>query len=343
LAVSKPNNTETLTEEQIIALVGSVSDQKAPGLLKGIGDDAAVLEPGLGKACVTTDLLVEKIHFDLAYTSPGDLGFRAMAANLSDLGGMGAKPAFAFLSLGLPKSPTKDFVEQLLQGLNSLGREHGLVLAGGDTVRSCFVTLNLCLIGYCKGYEPVLRSTAKTGDAICVSGKLGGSRAGLHWLQKGGSPQDTKALKAIAAHLRPMPRVNLGMALAQKNLVNSMMDISDGLATDLARLCRSSLVSAKIRAKDIPMARTTKEIASQAGEDPLNWALTGGEDFELLFTCRSEKLAEIKKLAQRVEPGLAITQVGETQKGGGVFLELPQGETREISLTGFDHFKQEPS
>ncbi|KIX15854.1 thiamine-phosphate kinase [Dethiosulfatarculus sandiegensis] len=343
MALSNSNTSETLTEEQIIAMVGAASAKQAPGLSMGIGDDAAVLEPGLGKACVTTDLLVEKVHFDLAYITPHDLGLRAMAANLSDLGAMGAKPAFAFLSLGLPKSPARKFVQELLQGLNRLGQDHGLILAGGDTVRSPMVTLNICLIGYCKGYEPILRATAQKGDAICVSGNLGASRAGLFWLQNGGSPHDSTAQKAIAAHLRPLPRVNLGLTLAQNGLVNSMMDISDGLATDLARLCRASGVGASVWSDHIPMAQITRGLAAQAAQDPLDWALTGGEDFELLFTCPPGNLVEIKEKAQKAEPGLAITQVGEITQENGVFLELPQGETREISLTGFDHFKQEPA
>ena len=329
-----------LGEEDIIRLISSYTGGGSGELELGIGDDAAVLRLGDGLWCVTTDLLVEGVHFDLSYMTPLELGRRAMAANLSDLAAMGALPGFGFLSLGMPQKPTRSLAEGLVRGLTGLGQEHGLVLAGGDTVRAPALTLNLCLMGSCQGYKPCLRSGAKKGDAICLTGPLGASRAGLAWLQEGRDPKDPTAAGAVKAHVDPVPRVEPGRLLAQSGRVRAMMDVSDGLAIDLARLCRASSLGAKLNAAQVPVSPAAQAVAESMGADALDWALTGGEDFELLFTCDPQDVALLDRVLREECPGVCLYTPGRMTAGKGVKLLDEDGCEKEIGYSGFDHFRE---
>ena len=199
-----------LSEEEIINLVASLAGGAGGELTVGIGDDCAVLGGAQSGLVVTTDLLVQGVHFDLGFMSPADVGHRSMAANLSDLAAMGAEPAWGFLSLGLPARPQASFVSELVGSMVSQGRAYGLKLAGGDTVGAPQVVINLCLLGAMGNLAPVLRSGGRLGDAVCVTGRLGGSGAGLAWLQAGRDPDDPAAAPAVATHQRPVPRVVAG-------------------------------------------------------------------------------------------------------------------------------------
>ncbi len=330
-----------LSEEDVIRLVQSLSGGTgSQGLSVGIGDDAAVLQHAGGRLVVTTDLLVEGVHFDLTYTSAYDLGWRSMAANLSDIAAMGALPRWGFLSLGLPGPPEEDFVASLVRGMADLAGPQGLVLAGGDTVKSPQVVINLCLIGAAAGVNPLLRSGALPGQAICVTGSLGASAAGLAWLREGGAKDDPRAAGAVAAHLRPVPRLAAGRALATSGRVGAMMDLSDGLASDLARICRASQVGAVVEAAALPIAQETRTLAAAQGIDPLDWAVKGGEDFELLFTCDPDQVKLLAELVADSSPGLGLTPVGRVGEGRGVVLNLPDGSARDITLGGYDHFRR---
>lgn len=329
-----------LSEEDVIRLVQSLSGGTgSPGLSVGIGDDAAVLQHPGGRLVVTTDLLVEGVHFDLAYTSAYDLGWRALAANLSDIAAMGALPRWSFLSLGLSGPPEEDFVASLVRGMADLAGPQGLVLAGGDTVKAPQVIVNLCLIGDAAGVEPLLRTGARPGQAVCVTGSLGASAAGLAWLGRGGARDDPRATAAVAAHLRPTPRLAAGRALATSGRVGAMMDLSDGLASDLARICRASQVGAVVEAAALPISQETRTLAAGLGADPLDWAVKGGEDFELLFTCDPDQVGLLAELVADSSPGLGLTRVGRISDGRGVVLDLPDGSARDITLGGYDHFR----
>jgi thiamine-monophosphate kinase len=332
-----------MSEEEIIRLAQSLAGESSDELFVGIGDDAAVLSLAGSEFCVTTDLMVEGVHFDLSYTSPRDLGIKAMAANLSDLAAMGALPRWGFLSLGLPPRPSRRLVESIFGGVMEMCRKYGLTLAGGDTVRAPQLLINLCLIGAAEKRSPVLRSGALPGDAVCVTGMLGSSAAGLAWLGSGGRVDDEDAAWAVGAHLRPQPRVEAGRVLAQSERVNSMMDLSDGLATDLARLCEASQVKAQVDEKSLPMADGAPALAEKLGADASGWALMGGEDFELLFTCSPGNVELLQELVQDSQPGLTVTQVGKISKGRGVHLRRSDGSEQEITLKGFDHFREAPS
>ena len=340
MAEGAPSPDDRLGEEEIIRLISSLSGRGSGELEMGIGDDAAVLRLGDAPWCVTTDLLVDGVHFDLSYMTPQELGRRAMAANLSDLAAMGAVPRFGFLSLGMPEKPTRRLAEGLVRGLTGLGEEHGLVLAGGDTVRAPSLTINLCLMGSCQGYEPCLRSGAKEGDAVCVTGGLGASRAGLAWLQAGSDPGDPLAIEAVKAHVSPVPRVEAGRLLARSGRVRAMMDLSDGLSTDLARLCRASGLGAEISAEKVPVSPAAVPVAESMGADPLGWALTGGEDFELLFTCDPGEVGALGRLLREECPGVGLYTPGRMTTGKGVVLRDETGKTREIAYSGFDHFRE---
>lgn len=339
-----------LREEEIIRLAGRMAAGAGPlpGLKLGIGDDAAVLELGGGQYVVTTDLMVEGVHFDLSLMSAADVGWRAMAANLSDLAAMGAKPGWGFLSLGLKPPAREELVAGLLGGMLELAGRHGLALAGGDTVRAPVGLLNLCLIGDMAGVAPVTRSGARAGQAVCVTGWLGQAAAGLAWLQAGADPDEAIAAPLVKAHRRPLPRLAAGRALAASGLVTAMMDLSDGVASDLARLALASAeasggpLGAVVNAEAVPISPQARQAAARLGgdpqADPLAWALTGGEDFELLFTCRPEDVPALARLVAEAEPGLAVTALGEITTEPGLWLARADGRRAEMSFQGYDHF-----
>jgi len=329
-----------LNEEQVIRLIASLAGEGGRDLAVGIGDDAAVLGGTAGGLVVTTDLLVDGSHFDLGFMEPQAVGWRAMAANLSDLAGMGALPAWGFLSLGLPGAPEPEFVQALVGAMVALGREHGLALAGGDTVRAPQVILNLCLIGRMGKAAPLLRSGGRLGDAVCVTGGLGGSAAGLAWLKAGRDPRQEGADAAVEAFLRPSPRVAAGRALAVSGRVRAMMDLSDGLASDLARLARASGLGARVEAASMPLHPGAGAVAAGLEGDALAWALSGGEDFELLFTCDPGEVGLLAELVAEADGGLGVTQVGRLVKGPGVLLSSQGGE-QDITMGGWDHFRED--
>lgn len=332
------------SEEDILRLVASMAGGAgASDTAVGIGDDAAVLLIGGSRVAVTTDMMVEGVHFDPSFITPYDIGRRAMAANLSDLAAMGAAPRWGFLSLGLPPKPTGQLVEDLIRGMVDLGEKYGLTLAGGDTVGSPVMILNLCLMGICDPLKPALRNTARPGEAVCVSGNLGSSGAGLAWLLGGGDPGAASVAEAVEAHLRPVPRVVLGRALARSEKIGAMMDISDGLATDLARMCQVSDVGARIEEAKLPVVAQVNTLAAEMGVDVLDWALRGGEDFELLFTCQPGDVALLQSVAAENDPTALIVRVGTINKGRGVSLLKKDGQIVDIGLQGYDHFRREDS
>ena len=332
------------SEEDILRLVASMAGGAVGrDTSVGIGDDAAILLIGGSRVAVTTDMMIEGVHFDQSFISPYDIGRRAMAANLSDLAAMGAAPRWGFLSLGLPPKPTGQLVEDLIRGMMDLGQKYGLNLVGGDTVGAPVMILNLCIMGVCDPVKPALRKTARPGEAVCVSGPLGASGAGLAWLLGGGDPDQTSVSEAVEAHLRPIPRVELGRALAKSDKIGAMMDLSDGLATDLARLCQASDVGARIEEAKLPVSAQVACLAAGMNVDVLDWALRGGEDFELLFTCQPGDVALLQSIAAESDPSAKIVRVGTINKGRGVSLLSRDGEIIDVGLQGYDHFRQDDS
>lgn len=315
-------------------------------LVCGIGDDAAVLRQITGRnTVITADLLVEDIDFRRTATPPALLGHKALAVSLSDLAAMGARPLWALTSIGMPQDIwDSDFKDEFYSGFLDLAEEYDVHLIGGDVSRAEKIVIDSIAIGECADGAEVYRAGAKPGDQVFVTGSLGGAAAGLRLLERGADlnkePDDVKAegiRYLLLRHLRPEPRVGWGLVLGKERLATAMIDISDGLSSDLHRLCRESGVGALIDSTRIPVDSQVASICGRRALDPLLLSLHGGEDFELLFTISPENAA---KLPRKVD-GVSVTQIGEI-KPSSEEVRLSEG-TRVWKLEpgGWEHFKKE--
>jgi len=305
-------------------------------LKKGIGDDAAVWLAAGAKEfqLVTTDMLVEEVDFRQEWITPRELGRKSITVNLSDLGAMGARPRFFTVSLGLPENVTNRWIREFYDGLTECGFEHGAVLVGGDLSGADKITISITVLGESENRKVIYRSGGRAGDLIYVTGTLGKSAAGLKLLQLGITrSRSAYRREALRAHRTPEPRCAVGKWLAQSGIVRCMMDISDGIAADLPRMCAASGVDAEIFSEKIPV------FAESAlwGCDPLELALSGGEDFELLFAIPRAKRHFLKTLP----PGFpTVTYIGYMLEGNGkVWLAGERITRRRLPVGGFDHFK----
>jgi thiamine-monophosphate kinase len=304
----------------------------------GIGDDAAVIRSRPGTEWVfSCDQFVENVHFLTAVTPPEAIGYKALARATSDLGAMGARPRFFLLSLSLPTERTGVWLDRMTGGMSRAARQFGLTLAGGDTARSpssnSTVALNLMVIGEIAAGHSVGRSGARPGDALFVSGRLGGSQLGLDLILRG-IAQERRWRRLLAPHFYPKPAIELGCWLAERRLASAMMDISDGLSSDLFRLCQASGVGARIDQEKLPGVAVPAGLRSR-GLDGLTLALHGGEDYGLLFTVGKRHLASVPRAFR----GQRITRIGEIFAGSGVTL-LTDGATSVLEPRGWDHFRQ---
>ncbi|WP_417914965.1 thiamine-phosphate kinase [Candidatus Electronema sp. JM] len=328
-----------MNERELIEHIRQLAGGGAAGLLLGIGDDCAVIEKDRETAwLLTMDTLVESVHFRRDWHPPELLGRKTVAVNVSDIAAMGGRPLFALLSLGLPANFSQDWVKQFSQGLAEACREYGCLLIGGDTV--CCperISLTLTVIGEMRKERVLYRQGAQPGDTVFVSGPLGWSAAGLALLQAGKTLEDEKWRQLLLAHLNPQPRVELGRFLAETGLVHSMMDMSDGLATDLAQLCKASRVGAVLEADLLPGSDGLAAAAKFLHEDALRWMISGGEDYELLFTAASTDNERLRQHA--AAHGWSIYPVGTITAGQDVVLRRG-GIEEQIAFQGFDHFRR---
>ena len=327
--------TERDIIEHIHDLVGFTADKD---VIKGIGDDCAVLRKD-NRECflVTTDTLVEGIHFNLAWHPPFMLGRKTAAVNLSDIAAMGGKPAFALLSMSFPCSAPA-WLDDFLAGFHEMLQEHDTHLVGGDTVKSFNdLSMSVAIIGTAGEDTIRYRSGAKAGDLVFVSATLGDAAAGLALCRSGLSNEGSvQWQQLINAHLDPRPQVQLGKILADSGLVHAMMDISDGLATDLAHICTESGLGAEIIKNDLPVSEQLKSAAERTGYHILEWVLKGGEDYQLLLTVSPDHEQELRSLVFE-KTGREIFCIGKMIAGQGVFLS--DGINREeVSFQGYDHF-----
>jgi thiamine-monophosphate kinase len=317
-------------------------------LVRGIGDDAAVFKSPVGSdVVVSTDLLVEDVDFRLANTRADLLGHKALAVSLSDIAAMGARPRWALLSLGVPEAVwNSEFLDSFYNGFFKLAARYGVTLIGGDVSRTPDkVVIDSILIGETPKAGAVFRSGAQPGDHIFVTGFLGDAAAGLRLIERGAQlqqlSQEAKTDEArrldylLLRHLQPEPRVGWGLLLGEQQLATAMIDISDGLSSDLNHLCAESKVGALIDAAGIPIDPLVTEITGRRALDPLMLALHGGEDFELLFTVKPELLA---KLPKRVD-GVSLTRIGEI-KNETYGVRISEGSrTWELEPGGWKHFE----
>jgi thiamine-monophosphate kinase len=314
----------------------------------GIGDDAAAVRVSSKQLLLlTTDILVEGVHFDRRLQSFWQIGWRAMVANVSDIAAMGGLPRFALVSICLPQTISVEQTEEIYDGMQAVADEHHFQIIGGDTVSSPRdVVISIGLSGDVEEKSLVTRGGARIGDLICVTGELGGSQAGLAMLQLANSDQKSNFASLPQAewsivrdrHLRPRPRLKEARLLAQSGQVHAMIDVSDGLAGEVGHIAEQSCVGAEIYREKIPVGSQTQRVARHLGLSVMDFALHGGEDFELVFTISPAKAAGvIEKVRQKTETPISI--IGEVLPAGeGIVLVSPQ-ENREPLLTeGYRHF-----
>jgi thiamine-monophosphate kinase len=309
-----------------------------PRVVVGLGDDAALLRMGGERLMiVTTDLLAEGTHFRCDIIDPYSLGWKSVAANISDIASMGGVPTWAFISIAVPDIEVS-FIEWLYKGMNAISREFGSRIIGGDTNRiDGQIVLNVTQLGEVEEGRAALRSGARPGDRILVTGWLGESLAGLNVLLKHGMESALKGFpKVVERHIRPVPRVPEARVAVELGLVHGMMDISDGLATDLGKMCAASGVGAMVNAASLPVSRALTDAAVDLGDDPVLMAAGGGEDYELLIAAAPE-YAETLIRAVEDATGTKVTDVGEFVEGEGTALMRADGTTGPLE-PGWKHF-----
>ncbi|HYX27902.1 MAG TPA: thiamine-phosphate kinase [Pyrinomonadaceae bacterium] len=328
----------------------SESRKHSTRVLTGIGDDAAIISESAGKELVfTTDLLVEDVDFYSDATSARHLGHKALAVSLSDVAAMGARPLWSFLSIGLtPDRWNSDFRDRFFAGYFELADRFAVTLSGGDVSESKVIVIDSIVLGEADAGAAVKRSGARAGDQIYVTGNLGGAAAGLKLIEMGmrvsaphgvadgfASQSDDDAIQSLLLRqLRPQPRVGWGIVLGEQRLATSMIDISDGLSSDLNHLCRESNVGAVIEAASIPLDADVKRLCGRRALDPLALALHGGEDFELIFTVAPE---DISRLPKKVD-GVSITRIGEIDNLAGSTRIRERDRLWDLHPRGFSHF-----
>ncbi len=313
-----------------------------PLLRVGIGDDAAVIKPrGNTDLIACCDLMVEDVHFRRRWGEARLIGRKSLAVTLSDVAAMGGSPLFAMVSLALPGGLSTEFVDRLLEGVFESAERADVSVIGGDTSSSPGpLFIDTTVIGECEPGRAVTRAGASEGDRIFVTGSVGSSALGLLLLERGhvlsdlSSPADWRR-DAILKHLDPEPRSSLGRLIGESGIATAMIDISDGLTTDLSHILEESGCGAVIDAEAIPVADTVAAFASESSEiDPVSFSLGGGEEYELLFTARPAARANIDALA--AESGIAITEIGEIVAGKKLQLKLGS-KTETIEPSGYEH------
>ena len=312
------------------------------GTRHGIGDDGAVLD-ALAHPIITTDALIENVHFRRDWTTARALGRKAMAVNLSDLAAMGARPVAAFVSLALPPDCELAWVQTLYAGMEEWAARHEFTIAGGDTTRAPLVMISLTLVGELMteaAGRPVLRSGARVGDAVCVTGTLGDSAAGLTLLQNPrvcAGAEFAGAEFLVQRHLDPTPRLDAMRALlsaggARRDAIHAALDLSDGLAGDAAHIARASGVDLDIEAGQLPISPPCRALAQVLNRSPLEWALSGGEDYELCV-CVAPAMVEALRAASQV----SLTPIGRVVEGTGQVRVWENGRARAKSAA-WTHF-----
>lgn len=309
-----------------------------PTVIIGIGDDCAVTRSSPETVTLsTTDMLVERVHFDLSFTSPYLLGRKSLAVNLSDIAACGGIPRHALLSLALPKDLPLTFIDDFIRGFTDLASEQRVTLIGGDTCASPGpLIISVTLTGEQKPEMAVLRSGAQQGDLILVSGTLGDSALGLKLLQGGYRvTAETAPHPAVQRHLDPAPRNALALSIASAGLATAMIDISDGLCADLGHILELSGCGALLDLPLLPRSEALRE-AALSGEDTDQIILAGGEDYELLWTISPDKVAELTQL--RETAGVPLTVIGSITSEQGLLLRKADGSIVLPTATGYNHF-----
>jgi thiamine-monophosphate kinase len=338
--VSSRQTLDTLGERGLVALIRERFPSPPDRLLVGIGDDAAVAIPERGALEVlTTDALVEGIHFDLRFCPFEDVGYKSLAVSVSDVASMGGTSRLALLSLMLPRRLTVGDIERLLDGFASMARDAGVTLAGGNITRSPGpLVVDVSLVGSVRPRKVLTRAGGRPGDAIYVTGAVGAAAAGLGWLQAEPHerllPPDEMA-GCVARYLRPEPRFRFGAILGRTRAASACMDLSDGLADAVRQLVEASGTGARIDAAAVPIPPAAARWFASRGADPVTAAFAGGDDYELLFTVPPRRRGRFRNALQEGR-GLDVTRIGELTPAGEIVL-LKDGAAQPLP-EGFTHF-----
>ncbi|MFQ5829105.1 MAG: thiamine-phosphate kinase [Candidatus Methylomirabilia bacterium] len=336
-------------ERALIRRIREVVGADAPGVSVGIGDDAAVLAPAKGTSLLaTTDLLLENVHFRRRYADPHDIGWKAMAVNLSDIAAMGGTPRYALVALACPAETETEAIEAFYKGMQAAAAPDGVAIVGGDTCASpAGLLVSVTLLGEL-ARTPCLRSGARPGDLIAVTGSLGRSAAGLALLEategESGHPMVSHDVQheVIRAHLLPVARVAEGRWLGGRSAIHAMIDLSDGLATDLGHITSEYGVGARVYLDRLPITPAVRSVAAALRVDPIPLAISGGEDYELLLTADPTAFPGLARELE-AQTGTPLTVAGEVlEPDAGVQFVDARGEPARVGR-GFEHFSSRSS
>jgi thiamine-monophosphate kinase len=339
-----------LGERGLIARIRARLPEAPPWLLVGPGDDAAVAAPERGALeILTTDALVEGVHFDWRFSSPPDVGWKALAVNVSDVASMGGAPRLALLSLAVPETLALDALDGMLDGFLAMAADARVAIAGGNITRSPGpLVVDVTVTGFVRPRRILTRAGARPGDAIYVTGEVGAAAAGLGWLAASArrapaleradavmSPRDPGERACIERYRRPEPRARIGALAGRNRAASACMDLSDGLADAITQIAAASGVGAVIEADALPIPAAAVRLFESSGVDPILAALAGGDDYELVFGV-SRRMRGRFATVMRQARGVPLTQIGEFTRGGGV--RLSRAGAEHPVPAGFVHF-----
>ena len=338
---SNPPRQAPKGERELIAEIRARVPPSPAWLTIGIGDDAAVAEPPRGALEIfTTDSLVESIHFDRRLSTPADIGWKALAVNLSDVAAMGGMPRLALLSLGLPDAMAADEVHALIDGFLSLAAEARVALAGGNITRSPGpLIVDVTVTGFARRRRVLTRSGGCAGDDLYVTGDIGAAAAGLEYWKARKEAEETKEIAGmdacIAKHRRPDPRVRVGVLLGRNRAATACMDLSDGLADAVRQVAEASGTGAVIEAEMLPIADAARVWFARSGRDPIMAAVAGGDEYELLFSSPRRARGRLATVMRQAR-GVPITRIGTLTATSG--LAVNRAGREEPLPHGFVHF-----
>ena len=320
--------------ERLLARIG----ESGEGVVVGPGDDAAAVAIGPARGLATADLLLEGVHFEIGLSSPADVGWKALAANLSDIAAMGGTPRYALVSLGAPAATPTATLEEVYGGLAECAQAFSVVVVGGDTVRADRLIVSVAVLGEPGPAGIVTRAGAQPGDVVCVTGTVGGAAAGLALLRAARNDAVAGALlerypELAKAHRRPTPRVREGLAAATAAAA-AMIDVSDGLAADVSHIGERSTVGVALRTAPLPAG--LDDVAAWLSRDAVEFGVAGGDDYELAIAIAPDR---VDALAAALGP-TTVTVVGEIVEGRQRVLQREDGTTTDLAKLGWDHFEE---
>lgn len=312
---------------------------RSEGVIKGIGDDCAVIDLGAPDyLLVTTDLMIERVHFMKDWAGPETIGAKALAVNLSDIAACGGVPRDAFVSIAIPHDVELEWLDGFYRGMTAYARQYGVNVMGGDTTGSkTDIVINIAVTGIVPRDQVLFRHTVAPGNVVVLTGPTGESAAGCEILLTGADlpPDVTEPL--IRSHLEPRPHVKEGRMLAQSGACTAAIDVSDGVSSDLGHLCEDSGVGAIIYEDRLPVGTELMRAATATGKDPLKWILHGGEDYVLLAAIRADRLDKLIETAR--DAGCVFHPIGEFVAHKEMVLRTKDGRDATLTSSGWDHFR----